>query len=51
MRLKVEYRYLKCETTNKYTDFLERVEIVERTEDAPLFPCFLVNGECLVRYL
>ena len=38
-------------TRNKFTDFLEQVEIAKRGKDAPPFPCFLVNGECLGRYL
>ena len=45
LRSKVSY------TRNKFTDFLERVEIAKRSKDAPPFPCFLVNGECIVRYL
>ena len=51
LRLKIKYSYLKCNTRNKFRNFLERVEIAERGKDAPLFPCFLLNGECRVIYL
>ena len=51
LRLKIEGSYFKCKTKNKFTYFHEWVGIAESGKDLSPFPCFLVNGECIVIYL